>query len=61
MKLKMTTRDNVHIDRAIATECGTLNPNEDSEAVVEGFQFRNYSLVEKMELVDKICVMARSS
>uniref|UniRef100_A0A2N9F8N7 Calcium-transporting ATPase n=1 Tax=Fagus sylvatica TaxID=28930 RepID=A0A2N9F8N7_FAGSY len=49
--------------RAIALECKILNPDEDldSDAVVEGVQFRNYSPEERMEKIDKIHVMARSS
>ena len=63
VNIKMITGDNVHIARAIAFECGILNPEEglDSEAVVEGVQFRDYSLEERKEKIDKIRVMARSS
>jgi Ca2+-transporting ATPase len=61
--IKMITGDNVHIAKAVALECGILNPDEDldNEAVIEGVQFRNYSHEEKMEKIDKIRVMARSS
>nr|POE75950.1 putative calcium-transporting atpase 13, plasma membrane-type [Quercus suber] len=61
--IKVITGDNVHTARAIALECKILNPYEDldDEAVVEGVQFRNYSPEERMEKVDKILVMARSS
>ncbi|KAK2980674.1 hypothetical protein RJ640_011482 [Escallonia rubra] len=63
VNIKMITGDNVFTARAIATECGILKPNEDmnSGAVVEGVEFRNYTPEERMEKVDKICVMARSS
>jgi len=63
VKIKMITGDNVHTARAIASECGILDPNEefDEEAVVEGFQFRNYSHEEIMDKIDRIRVMARSS
>ncbi|XP_075657810.1 calcium-transporting ATPase 12, plasma membrane-type-like [Castanea sativa] len=63
VNIKMITGDNVHTARAIAFECGILNPEEglDSEAVVEGVQFRDYSLEERKEKIDKIRVMARSS
>uniref|UniRef100_A0A2N9I2F1 Cation-transporting P-type ATPase C-terminal domain-containing protein n=1 Tax=Fagus sylvatica TaxID=28930 RepID=A0A2N9I2F1_FAGSY len=58
----MITGDNVFTAKAIATECGILRPHQDiSEAVVEGEEFRNYTPEERMEKVDKICVMARSS
>ena len=61
--IKMITGDNVYTARAIALECKILNPYEDldDEAVVEGVQFRNYSPEDRMEKVDKILVMARSS
>ncbi|XP_050275102.1 putative calcium-transporting ATPase 13, plasma membrane-type isoform X1 [Quercus robur] len=63
VNVKMITGDNVHTAKAIAFECKILNPNEDlgDEAVVEGEQFRNYSPGERLEKVDKIHVMARSS
>ncbi|KAH7856912.1 hypothetical protein Vadar_006814 [Vaccinium darrowii] len=63
VNVKMITGDNIFTARAIATECGILKPNQDmaSGAVVEGVEFRNYTLEERMEKVDKICVMARSS
>ncbi|CAJ1936868.1 unnamed protein product [Sphenostylis stenocarpa] len=63
VKIKMITGDNVHTAKAIAAECGILDPSEglDEEAVVEGFQFRNYSHEERMDKIDRIRVMARSS
>ena len=63
VNIKMITGDNVHTARAIAFECGILNPYEDfdNDAVVEGEKFRTYSLEERMEKIDKIYVMARSS
>ncbi|KAG6703120.1 hypothetical protein I3842_07G068100 [Carya illinoinensis] len=61
--IKMITGDNVHTARAIAIECGILNPdgNLNNEAVIEGVQFRNYSPEERMEKINRIHVMARSS
>ena len=61
--VKMITGDNVFTARAIATECGILRPEQsiNNEAVVEGEVFRKYTPEERMEKVDKICVMARSS
>ncbi|KAL3592751.1 hypothetical protein D5086_011391 [Populus alba] len=49
--------------KAIATECGILELNNhvDDEEVVEGVVFRNYTNEQRMEKVDKIRVMARSS
>jgi Ca2+-transporting ATPase len=63
VNVKMITGDNVHTARAIAIESGILNPDGDldNEAVLEGVKFRNYSPEERMEKVNKICVMARSS
>ncbi|XP_027359300.1 putative calcium-transporting ATPase 13, plasma membrane-type [Abrus precatorius] len=62
VNVKMITGDNVFTAKAIATECGILRPNQDTVgAVVEGEEFRNYTPEERLEKVDKICVMARSS
>ncbi|KAK7398878.1 hypothetical protein VNO78_10052 [Psophocarpus tetragonolobus] len=63
VKIKMITGDNVHTARVIATECGILDPYEelDEAAVVEGFQFRNFSPEERMDKIERIRVMARSS
>ncbi|XWS08904.1 hypothetical protein CRYUN_Cryun40dG0040600 [Craigia yunnanensis] len=63
VNVKMITGDNVFTARAIATECGILRPGEDmsSDVVVEGEKFRNYTPQERMEKVEKIRVMARSS
>ncbi|KAL4642234.1 hypothetical protein ACB092_02G001500 [Castanea dentata] len=51
VNIKMIIGDNVFTAKAIATECGML----------EGVKFKNYTPEERMERVDKICVMARSS
>ncbi|GKV43749.1 hypothetical protein SLEP1_g51001 [Rubroshorea leprosula] len=61
VNIKMITGDNVFTARAIATECGILRPDQDRGAVVEGEEFRNYTPEERMQKVEKICVMARSS
>ncbi|PON79949.1 P-type ATPase [Parasponia andersonii] len=62
VNIKMITGDNVFTAKAIATECGILRSNQDmSGAVIEGVEFRNYTPEQRMEKVDKICVMARSS
>ncbi|PON73837.1 P-type ATPase [Parasponia andersonii] len=63
VRIKMITGDNVHTARAIALDCGILNPDEDveSEVIVEGVQFRNFSPEERREKVERIRVMARSS
>ncbi|XP_059312248.1 putative calcium-transporting ATPase 13, plasma membrane-type [Lycium ferocissimum] len=62
VSIKMITGDNVFTAKAIAFECGILQPGEDMNiAVIEGPAFRNYSQEERMEIVEKIRVMARSS
>ncbi|XP_011026092.1 PREDICTED: calcium-transporting ATPase 12, plasma membrane-type-like [Populus euphratica] len=63
VSVKMITGDNIFTAKAIATECGILELNSqvDNEEVVEGVVFRNYAHEQRMEKVDKIRVMARSS
>ncbi|XP_042043020.1 putative calcium-transporting ATPase 13, plasma membrane-type [Salvia splendens] len=60
--VKMITGDNVFTAKAIATECGILLPGQDQDGcVVEGAEFRSYTDEERMERVEGIRVMARSS
>ncbi|XP_031280487.1 calcium-transporting ATPase 12, plasma membrane-type-like [Pistacia vera] len=61
VKIKMVTGDNLHTARAIAIECGILEPDFDDEAIVEGVKFRNYSPQERDDKIETIRVMARSS
>lgn len=65
VEIKMITGDNIFTAKAIATECGILNLSTNDQAsageVVEGVEFRNYTDEERMEKVDRIKVMARSS
>ncbi|XP_061991781.1 putative calcium-transporting ATPase 13, plasma membrane-type [Rosa rugosa] len=64
VQVKLITGDNVFTAKAIATECGILRPNDQEmvrEAVVEGEEFRNYTPEQRMQRVDGIRVMARSS
>ncbi|XP_073287132.1 putative calcium-transporting ATPase 13, plasma membrane-type [Primulina huaijiensis] len=63
VNVKLITGDNVFTAKAIATECGILhlNQEENDDTVIEGVEFRGYTDEERMEKVDKICVMARSS
>ncbi|XP_048333978.2 putative calcium-transporting ATPase 13, plasma membrane-type [Ziziphus jujuba] len=62
VNVKMITGDNAFTAKAIATECGILRAEHDmNEAVIEGEKFRNYTEEERMEKVDEILVMARSS
>lgn len=61
--VKMITGDNIFTAKAIAFECGILAPDDASieGTVVEGQEFRNYSMQERLEKVGRIRVMARSS
>ncbi|XP_010259161.2 PREDICTED: putative calcium-transporting ATPase 13, plasma membrane-type [Nelumbo nucifera] len=63
VNIKMITGDNVFTARAIAIECGILEPNLDMNngEIVEGVEFRNYTQEERIEKVERIRVMARSS
>ncbi|KAK7378401.1 hypothetical protein VNO80_03840 [Phaseolus coccineus] len=63
VSIKMITGDNIFTAKAIATECGILDFDGHVSAgeVVEGVEFRNYSEEERIEKVEKILVMARSS
>ncbi|XP_019191317.1 PREDICTED: putative calcium-transporting ATPase 13, plasma membrane-type [Ipomoea nil] len=62
VNIKMITGDNIFTAKAIATECGILQYNQTEEgAVIEGIEFRNLTEEQRMERVEKICVMARSS
>nr|GMD95172.1 putative calcium-transporting ATPase 13, plasma membrane-type [Ipomoea batatas] len=63
VNIKMITGDNVFTAKAIATECGILQPNQAPEegSVIEGFEFRNLTDEQRMARVENIRVMARSS
>lgn len=63
VEIKMITGDNVFTAKAIATECGILRPDQQviSGEVIEGEEFRKYTHEERMQKVDSIRVMARSS
>lgn len=63
VSIKMITGDNIFTAKAIATECGILDldGHVNEGEVVEGVEFRNYTEEDRMEKVDKIRVMARSS
>nr|ASM90234.1 calcium-transporting ATPase plasma membrane-type [Sesuvium portulacastrum] len=61
VQIKMITGDNIFTAKAIAAECGILGFKQHEGEVVEGVEFRNYTHEQRMEKVDKICVMARSS
>ncbi|XP_010279279.1 PREDICTED: putative calcium-transporting ATPase 13, plasma membrane-type isoform X2 [Nelumbo nucifera] len=63
INIKMITGDHVVAAKASAIECGILQSDVElnNEAVVEGAEFRNYSEEERMDKIDRIQVMARSS
>ncbi|KAJ0699140.1 putative P-type Ca(2+) transporter [Helianthus annuus] len=63
VEVKMKTGDNLFTAKAIATECGILESGQEvcEDEVVEGVQFRNFTDEERMQKVDRIRVMARSS
>ncbi|GAB2226384.1 hypothetical protein Drorol1_Dr00022188 [Drosera rotundifolia] len=63
VEIKMITGDNVFTAKAIAEECSILRSNgqETDDEVIEGVVFRNYTREQRLEKVDKIRVMARSS
>ncbi|XP_059652750.1 calcium-transporting ATPase 12, plasma membrane-type-like [Cornus florida] len=63
VNIKMITGDNIFTARAIAIECGILESDQSmhDREVVEGVEFRNFTSDERMDWVEKIRVMARSS
>ncbi|XP_048140514.1 putative calcium-transporting ATPase 13, plasma membrane-type [Rhodamnia argentea] len=63
VNIKMITGDNIFTAKAIAAECGILRPGDDASngAIVEGAEFRSYTPEERLERVETIQVMARSS
>ncbi|XP_057515634.1 putative calcium-transporting ATPase 13, plasma membrane-type [Amaranthus tricolor] len=63
VSVKMITGDNIFTAKAIARECRILQLEDQlyEEAVIEGIVFRNYSHEQRMEKIDNIRVMARSS
>ncbi|KAL9273454.1 putative calcium-transporting ATPase 13, plasma membrane-type [Drosera capensis] len=63
VNIKMITGDNIFTAKAIATECGILRMGFDDQdgAVILGSEFRSHTPQQRLEKVDKICVMARSS
>ncbi|KAH8884711.1 calcium-translocating P-type ATPase [Thozetella sp. PMI_491] len=56
--VRMVTGDNVMTARAIAQDCGILQPNS---LVMEGPEFRNLSKAQQEEIIPRLHVLARSS
>ncbi|KAA8519186.1 hypothetical protein F0562_013443 [Nyssa sinensis] len=55
INFKLVSGDNVSELEAIALECGILMPN--SDAVVHGEKFRNSTEKERMDMVERICII----
>jgi Ca2+-transporting ATPase len=64
VKVILVTGDDVRTARATAIECGVFSCDQEdveSDAIVEGVQFSNYSREQRMERIGKILVMGSSS
>ncbi|KAI3416718.1 Calcium-transporting ATPase [Psidium guajava] len=63
VKVRMVTGDNVQTAKAIALECGILDPEADATVpnLIEGKAFRALTDTEREEAAEKISVMGRSS
>ncbi|KAJ6853980.1 calcium-transporting ATPase 8, plasma membrane-type-like [Iris pallida] len=63
VKVRMVTGDNIQTAKAIALECGILDPNDvpGEPTLIEGRAFRALSEEGREAIADKISVMGRSS
>ncbi|XP_011016691.1 PREDICTED: putative calcium-transporting ATPase 13, plasma membrane-type [Populus euphratica] len=64
VKVILVTGDDVRTARATAIECGVFSCDQEdveSDAIVEGVQFSNYSREQRMERIGKLLVMGSSS
>ncbi|ONK69554.1 uncharacterized protein A4U43_C05F24190 [Asparagus officinalis] len=63
VKVRMVTGDNIQTAKAIALECGILEPNvvATEPTLIEGRAFRALSEAERDSIAEKISVMGRSS
>ncbi|XP_042400097.1 calcium-transporting ATPase 5, plasma membrane-type-like [Zingiber officinale] len=63
VKVRMVTGDNIETAKAIAMECGILDPTSalSESSIIEGREFRVLSESARQAIADKICVMGRSS
>lgn len=59
--VRMVTGDNIRTAKAIALECGILEDTDGETACIEGPKFRKLSLEERIRLVPRLRVLARSS
>ncbi|GFP82883.1 calcium-transporting ATPase 8 plasma membrane-type [Phtheirospermum japonicum] len=62
-QVRMVTGDNLQTAKAIALVCGILGSNEDATEtnLIEGRTFCNLTETQRLEVVDRISVMGRSS
>ncbi|XP_059310500.1 calcium-transporting ATPase 12, plasma membrane-type-like [Lycium ferocissimum] len=63
VNIKIFTKDDIHTARASAIDCGIIDHNHEISTgeVLEGTQFQEYAEDERLERVEKICVIARAS
>ncbi|KAL3507810.1 hypothetical protein ACH5RR_033192 [Cinchona calisaya] len=63
VNIKLVTRNDLHTARAIAIECGIIEPNQDTmtEELVDSQRLQNNAEEEIIEKCDRIRVMARAS
>ncbi|XP_010046915.2 calcium-transporting ATPase 8, plasma membrane-type-like [Eucalyptus grandis] len=63
VKVRMVTGDNIQTAKAVALECGILDPEAEATApnLIEGKAFRSLTDAEREEVAEKISVMGRSS
>ncbi|XP_019191319.1 PREDICTED: calcium-transporting ATPase 12, plasma membrane-type-like [Ipomoea nil] len=60
VNFKLITGDNILTAKAIAVQCGILEPNHKPEEVVEGEEFRNFTAEERLEKLNNIRLIARA-
>nr|GMD72006.1 calcium-transporting ATPase 12, plasma membrane-type-like [Ipomoea batatas] len=60
VNFKLITGDNILTAKAIAVQCGILEPNHKPEEVVEGEEFRNFTAEERLEKLNNIHLIARA-
>ncbi|KAK7344607.1 hypothetical protein VNO77_14400 [Canavalia gladiata] len=63
VNIKLITSEDALTATAIASECGILPRDEEfnNEQVMEALELRNYTATERIQKIDKICVMAKAT
>ncbi|KAI4345701.1 hypothetical protein L6164_012801 [Bauhinia variegata] len=63
VNIKVITSDDIISAVAIASECDIVDPNEamNNKQVVEASEFQSYTVAERIEKLDNICVIAKAS